>query len=58
MLVKYYERYGFEVYGDNPDQTVIQMKTTLQTILERCHHNQSGHKRINRYKQLKKTSFI
>jgi hypothetical protein len=44
MLVKYYERYGFEVYGDNPDQTVIQMKTTLQTILERCHRNQSGYK--------------
>jgi len=65
MLVKYYERYGFEVYGDNPDQTVIQMKTTLHRILERCSSipNHSGYKQPNRYqhylyKQLKKTSFI
>lgn len=63
-LVKYYERYGFQADNRNGDETVIHMNTTLQTILERCQANHSGHKiKPNRYqtylyKQLKKTSFI
>jgi len=64
MLVKYYERYGFQADGRNEDETVIHMSTTLQKILERCSSpSHSGYKQTNRYqhylyKQLKKTYFI